>query len=420
MEYTKRQQRSILLAVNIGNTLEWYELALYAYWAPFFSDIFFDTTSKASNLINVFLILAVGYLIRPLGGLFFGRLGDRIGRRKALLWSILAVSIPSLWMAFLPSYSSVGILAPVLLSITRILQSFPAGGELPGSFCYLYESARIDNRKYLTSWGFVGNQLGFILALVECLIFKTCFSHEDLITWGWRLSYLIGALIGIYGFYLRFSLKETPFWERLEEAHKIVRSPIKDVFLAYKWKIAKGIGYSAVTSSSFAALTAFIPIYFDKVLGIHYSNNLIIMIVTLIVLTIPLPFFGRLADKYDYRSILISSTTLIFLFLMILSFLHIGSAASLIICACLVLLFACLYAILPYILTDLFPTPLRYTGIALTYNLADSLGSITPVAAVYLLQFSTNQTAYILILAACSIISLATYLSINNKEKIKN
>lgn len=420
MEYTKRQQRSILFAINIGNTLEWYELALYSYWAPIFSDIFFDQNSKTSNLINVFLILAVGYLIRPLGGLFFGRLGDRIGRRKALLWSILSVSIPALVMAFLPVYSSVGIFAPIMLCITRILQSFPAGGELPGSFCYLYESAHSDNRKYLTSWGFVGNQVGFILAMVECLIFEKCFSHEDLITWGWRLSYLLGALIGIYGFYLRCSLKETPFWKKLEEAHRIVSSPIKDVLLAYKWKIAKGIGYSAITSTSFAALAVFVPIYFERVLGVGYSDNLTIMIVTLIIMTIPLPFFGRLADKYNYKAILVSCSFLILLLLLSLPFVLVGSLLSLIICACLVILFACLYAILPFILTDLFPTQLRFTGLALTYNLADSIGSITPVAALYLLRFSESQILYFWVFVICSIISLMSYLTIKNGRPVQN
>ncbi len=359
-------------------------------------------------------------MIRPLGGLFFGRLGDMIGRRKALLWSIISVSLPALGMAFLPSYASVGILAPILLCVTRILQSFPAGGELPGSFCYLYESADSNNRKYLTSWGFVGNQIGFIIAMVECLVFEKCFSREDLVTWGWRLSYLIGSLIGIYGFYLRCTLKETPYWQKLEETHKIVKTPILDVLLAYKWKIAKGIGYSAITSTSFAALAVFIPVYFEHVLGKDYSSNLMIMIGTLLLMTIPLPFFGRLADKYNYKSILISCTTLILFLLLLLPFILIGSVSSLIICICLVILFTCLYAILPFILTDLFPTQLRFTGLALTYNLADSIGSITPVAALYLLRFSGSHTVYFWIFVICSIISLGSYLAIKKNRAIQN
>lgn len=417
MIYTKRQQRSIISAVNIGTILEWYELSLYVYWAPTISDFFFDPNSKTSGLLNVFLILALGYLIRPLGGIFFGRLGDRIGRRKALLWSILSMTIPTLMMAFLPSYLSVGLLAPILLCVTRLFQSFPAGGELPGAFCYLYESAQFNNRKYLTSWGFVGNQIGIILAMVECLIFETYFSAEALATWCWRLSFLIGALIGLYGFYLRYTLRETPVWEHLEKTHKLIKSPISKILLRHKWKILKGIGYSAIPSVSFGALTSFFPIYFEEFLGASYSKNLVILIVILIVVTIPLTFFGKLADKYDYKKILVSCTAFIIFLMLLLRFLGIDSFGSLIICTLLAISFSCLYAILPFILTDLFPTSLRFTGIALTFNIADSFEGFTPVAALYLLHISERQAPYFWILIICALISLGSYLTIENKKE---
>ncbi len=416
MIYTKRHQRSILFAVNIGNALEWYELALYSYWAPTISKLFFDQSSS-SNLIIVFLILALGYVVRPLGGIFFGRLGDRIGRRKALLWSILSMTIPTLMMGFLPTYSSVGWLAPIFLGVTRLLQSFPAGGELPGSFCYLYEVAQTNNRKYLTSWGFVGNQIGFMLAMIECLIFERFFTPEDLITWGWRLSFLVGTLIGCYGFYLRYILKETPAWEHLEKTSKIVKSPIWEVFLAYKGKILKGIGYSAITSISFGVLTAFFPIYFQESLGISYVNTLFILIFIIVLNTLPLPFFGMLADKYDYKKILVFCSVFIVILMTMFSFLNMSSPLELIVCVALIISFSCLYAILPFILTDLFPSSLRFTGLGLTYNIADSLGAFTPVAAIYLWHFAEGKEFYFWILIMSALISLGTYLTIDNKNR---
>ncbi|MGB7978549.1 MAG: MFS transporter [Chlamydiales bacterium] len=404
--------------MNIGTTLEWYELSLYAYWAPTISKIFFDNDSPATNLLNVFLFLGLGYLIRPLGGIFFGRLGDKIGRRKALIWSILTMTIPTMLIGFLPSYSSVGIFAPILLCINRLLQSFPAGGELPGSFCYLYESAHASNRKYLTSWGFMGNQMGIMLAMVECLVFEKFFSAEDLFTWGWRLSFLLGSLIGFYGFYLRHTLKETPVWAHLEKTHKIVNSPISNVLLTYKWKIVKGICYSAIPSVSFGALAYFFPIYLGNLLGTSYSMNLVILIIVLVLITIPLPFFGKLADKYDYKKILINCTSLIIVLMISLHFFRLDYVISLAICVFLAISFSCLYAILPFILTDLFPTPLRFSGIGLTFNIADSLEGLTPATALYLLHVTESQTSYFWILLICSFISLGSYLMIQNHRHI--
>jgi MFS family permease len=415
LNITKRHRRAIITAVNVGTILEWYELSLFIYWSPLISQTFFDSNSKTSNLISVFLIFALGYLIRPLGGIFFGRLGDRIGRRKALLWSIICMTIPTLFMSFLPTFSSVGILAPILLAINRLLQSFPAGGELPGAFCYLYESAQPSERKYMTSWGFWGNQIGIALAMSECLFFEQYLSLEALNSWGWRLSFLIGALVGLYGFYLRYMLKETPIWKHLEKMHELARTPVIKVLLSYKWKILKGIGYSALTAVSFGALISFFPLYFENLFGTTYQKNLIFSIALLVLITVPLTFFGRLADKYSYKKILIYCTSLIILLILVLRFMNIDSLFAMLVCIVLAILFSCLYAILPFLLTDLFPDSLRFTGTALTFNVADSFEGLTPVAALYLLNISESPGSYFWILLICALISLGTYLTIKEK-----
>jgi MHS family proline/betaine transporter-like MFS transporter len=172
------------LAVTIGNLLEWYEIYLYVYWAPIIAKLFFIFESANTNLIFTYLIFALGFLARPLGGLFFGRLGDRIGRKKAMVLSIMMMIFPTFVTGLLPTCSQVGCFAPFILAIMRILQAFPAGGELPGAFCYLYESSQPENRRYLSSFRGYGYQIGILISTIECFLLEKYLSPEDLMTWG--------------------------------------------------------------------------------------------------------------------------------------------------------------------------------------------------------------------------------------------
>ena len=146
---TQKTQKWVIFAVTIGNFLEWYEIYLYVYWAPILSKLFF-VSDDVTSLMDLFAIFGVGFLARPIGGLFFGRLGDWVGRRKALILSILMMIIPTFFTGLMPTRAQVGIAAPILLTIMRICQSFPAGGELPGAFCYLYEIAPPQKRKFVS------------------------------------------------------------------------------------------------------------------------------------------------------------------------------------------------------------------------------------------------------------------------------
>src|SRR5437879_6426039 len=138
--FSEKREHSIILAVTIGSILEWYEIYLYGFWSPILSKLLFNHHSETVNLIGTFLLFAVGFLARPFGGIIFGRIGDLYGRRKSLILSIVVLAIPSFVMGLLPTYETIGLAAPLIFGITRIFQALPAGGELPGAFCYLYES----------------------------------------------------------------------------------------------------------------------------------------------------------------------------------------------------------------------------------------------------------------------------------------
>ncbi len=418
--FSKKKQGSVILAVTIGNILEWYEIYLYIFWSPIISQLFFDTGSPSANLINTFLLFALGFLARPLGGLFFGRLGDRIGRKKALILSITIMTVPTFLMGLLPTYAQIGIFSPILLGVLRLLQSFPGGGELPGAFCYLYESAEPKRRRFMTSWGSVGNQIGILISILECFLLEKLLSHEDLITWGWRLSFLVGGLIGLFGFCLRSRLHETPLYIDMEKHKTISKAPILSVLNKYKYGIFLGILFCAVDATSFYALSTLFPVYFEKILGTTYSQNLIITILLLLLTTIPLPFLGMLGDKFSNKKMLIASVIGIIILLYPLSYAISQTSLFLIgvIGVFFVLFCTCITALLPYLLTDLFPTNVRFTCVGVSFNIVDSIvGGFTPVTALYLLGYTHKESSFNLIILVSAIISLCSYFYIKNRHR---
>ncbi|MBI5274310.1 MAG: MFS transporter [Chlamydiales bacterium] len=426
MSFSKKEQRNVLFAVSIGNLLEWYEIYLYVYWAPIIGKLFFQQDNSdggISSLTKTFLIFAMGFLARPIGGLFFGRLGDLVGRKKSLILSLIIMVIPTFVTGLLPTYEQIGKYAPFILVAMRILQSFPAGGELPGAFCYLYESSKATNRRFFCSWGAFGYQIGILISTLECFLLERFLSVEDLIQWGWRFSFLVGGLIGLCGLYLRYKLHETPLYREMETHLKVVREPILGVLYKYKRQIFMGILFCALNSSSFYLLSVNFPVLFGKVLGTPYSSNLIVTSLLIILVTVPLPLFGMLADRYDNKKILISSTIaiLVLLYPLYLSITYSSVVFMGIIMLLFSLLFTCLSALIPFILADLFPTYVRFTCVGVSFNMVDAvIGGFTPVIALYLLNITGKDASFCWFLMICALLSLCGYLMMKKKHPIED
>jgi len=418
--FSKKEERAVIFAVTLGNLLEWYEIYLYVYWAPLISKLFFGGVSLERHLIDTFLIFAVGFLARPFGGIVFGRIGDRIGRRKSLILSVIMMIFPTFLTGFLPTYATIGAAAPFLLLLLRVLQSFPAGGELPGAFCYLYESAPWRSRRFMTSWAAWGYQIGILISSVECFLLEKYLSPEALLSWGWRVSFMVGGCIGFLGLLLRYRLHETALFREMCSHERVVKQPIFQVLHKHRKAIGKGILFCALNSSVFYLLTITFPTFLGEALGISYRDNLLINISLIVLMTLPLPLFGKLADHYSNKKMLVFSVLgmMVLLYPLYWAVTNASVAFMIGIICLFCILYTCTSALIPYIVADLFTTHDRFTCSAVSFNLADAvLGGFTPIAAIWLLNATQTRASFVWILLFTAILSLIGYLRLKPRRE---
>jgi len=412
-----KKQIRVISAVTFGNILEWFEIYSYAYLVPFLSKLFFNFNSSIANWMSAFIVFGAGFIARPIGAIIFGRIGDLIGRKQAFISSILVMTIPTFLMGFLPTYATIGIAAPILLFLLRFLQSIPAAGEAPGTACFLYENATPGHKRFITSWGGVGNQLGAILGLAVTFFMDNYLDEQFLLSWGWRISFWFGGLIGLLGIYLRKKLHETPVFLELEKKHKLDKETINEVITRHKKKIILGTGFGVVNAATFYLIATYISTYFDHMIGLSENGNFLISLTILILTTIFLPFFGIMGDKYNNKRILIICVILIIILLYPL-YVSINSQ-NFVLLAFIGLLYlipiTCITALYPYIIANLYPTPLRFTGIGLSFNLADGIiGGFTPALSLLLLGITANKAGFIWYILICAIISLISYIKMKD------
>ncbi|HSX03232.1 MAG TPA: MFS transporter [Rhabdochlamydiaceae bacterium] len=419
MALSKARQFQVISAVTIGGILEWYEFFLYIYWSPIIAELFFQTGSEIVALINTLFIFFIGFLARPIGGLFFGYLGDRFGRKFSFMMTITLMVAPSMLTAFVPTYAQIGVAAPILLGVLRFLQGVPVGGELPGAMCYLYESSYVKERKFTTSFTFFGPQIGVIISLLECFFLERYLSHENLLEWGWRLSFLASGIFGLFGFFLRLKLKETPPFKLLEEEKKVLSNPVAEALKIHKKNIFLGFTASTLEAAGFYIFSVFTGIYFIRLGIISKLDNLIITISILSISSLLILFFGKLGDKIKIKRLFIWSTLALSLISLTLYFFN--SHPTKINIIIFELLFMCILsiqtALLPSLFCELFPNRVRYSCIGLSFNLCDSIvGGLTPIVSLYFVQASDNITSFMLVIVVAALVSLTSFCLIKYKE----
>ncbi|MGB8268062.1 MAG: MFS transporter, partial [Priestia megaterium] len=294
-----------VFATGVGNAMEWFDFGLYSYLAVIISQNFFSAVENDQlKLVFTFATFAIAFLMRPLGGVIFGRIGDKLGRKVVLTTTIILMAFSTLLIGLLPTYDQIGIWAPILLLIARIIQGFSTGGEYAGAMVYIAESSPDNKRNVLGSGLEIGTLVGYILASLLASLLFFILSDKQMASWGWRIPFLLGLPLGLIGFYLRRSLGETPIFENelssedeVEEESflSILKNHKKDVFVCFV-----AVAFFNITNYM---LLSYMPSYLNEIIGL--SNTVgTVLITAVMILMVPLALmFGKLSDKIGNKKV---------------------------------------------------------------------------------------------------------------------
>ncbi len=402
-------QRHIIKVVTIGGALEWYEIYSFIYLAPILSKLFFNQNSAVMSLVSVFLLIGIGFVGRPFGAIIFGRIGDLVGRKKAFLYSIIVMTVPTFLMGCLPTYETIGFFAPLMFYLLRFLQSVPVAGETPGAICFLYENAKSSNVRFMSSWSNFGNQIGTILALIETILLDLFLTDELMLKFGWRILFWSGACLGLFAIYLRSSLMETPVFKDMEEHHKVDKESILELLRNHKLMIIFGTAFGSINAVLFYVYAVFFPDFASSAFKLSSISVSLSMLILVIISTILIPFFGKLSDIYNSRNIFLynsyfSVALTPFLYIAVTSKNHI---LLLIAASLYVIPLSAITAIYPYWIAHIFKPKVRYTSVGVAFNLADAIvGGFSPAVAILLYKFTNDVGSFCWYILAVSIISI--------------
>jgi MHS family proline/betaine transporter-like MFS transporter len=389
--------RRATIAGVIGHFVEWYDYGIYAYVATILAIVFFDASNPTAGLLSVFATFAVAFFARPVGGLIFGHLGDRIGRQRSLAAVIILMSLSTFAIGILPTYGQVSVLAPLLLLACRIVQGLSAGGEIAGASSFINEYAPRNHRGFYSSFLPAASATGLLFGATLMLFLNGHYSKAEMISWGWRVPFLIALPLGIVGLYLRVKIEDTPMFRSLLKEAKAEKNPLKASFTKqFRW-IAVAFGATLTYGVGFYVVLSYLPSYLRTVSKLDETSVFSVTAVTLIAHIIALPLWGALSDRIGRRPVLLTgsvalavATYPVFLIIVNGGSAPVNMAGS----AFLAILIAAGAAPLFSYMAEMFPTTVRSSSISIGYNASVMLfGGTAPFIATYLISVTGNPVS---------------------------
>ncbi len=415
----KAGSRRAVVAATFGNVLEWYDFSVYAFFAVTIGRLFFPSDDPTASLLATFAVFGVGFVVRPLGGIIIGWMGDRYGRRPALVLTIMLMAGGTVMIGLLPTYAAIGAAAPLLLVVARLIQGFSAGGEWGGSTAFMVEWAPEGKRGWYGSFQQMSVAAGLLLGSGMGALLTTVLTPEQVMDWGWRIPFLLGGVLGVVGQYMRRNVEETPAYrEAQEEAPAAAATPAPSGFALG----LRAFGFTVLWTVSYYIFLNYMPTFTRNQVGLGPSESLWANTFSVLILVVLIPITGWLSDRVGRKPLLLASCAFFALATWPLMALMLGSQGSFGTVMLIQLLFGIAIALFsgpgPAAIAEIFPTRGRSTWMSASYALAVAIfGGFAPYIATWLIANTGNPMSPALYVIAAAVISFLTIMMLPETAK---
>jgi MFS transporter, MHS family, shikimate and dehydroshikimate transport protein len=411
-EGESRSLKSVIAASFIGTTIEWYDFFLYGTAAALvFDKLFFPEATPLVGTLLAFSTYAVGFAARPLGGIVFGHFGDRVGRKSMLVLSLLIMGTATFLIGCMPTYGSIGVLAPILLVVLRFAQGIGVGGEWGGAVLMSTEYAPKERRGFFGSWPQMGVPAGLLLSTVVFKIVEGSMSESAFNSWGWRVPFLVSAILVIIGLVIRLRIMESPAFERIKETKTEAKKPIVDVVRKYPREVLTAMGMRVAENGAFYVLTVFTLAYGEKELGLSKDTMLNAVIISAAIGLVTVPLWGGLSDRFGRKPLYLAGAVVTTLWAFPLFGLMNTASPALIVLGIVIGVNVghdLMYGPQAAYYAELFGTRVRYSGASLGYQLASVFaGGFAPLIATALLAAGGWELValYVVVMGLITVVS---------------